>query len=33
VAGILMEMGFTRVSALKGGWAAWRKAEYPLEKK
>ncbi|MFO0753486.1 MAG: rhodanese-like domain-containing protein [Thermodesulfovibrionales bacterium] len=33
MAGILKEHGFTRVSALKGGYAAWRKAEYPLETK
>jgi len=33
VAGILIEDGFKEVYALKGGWAAWRKAEYPLELK
>ncbi|MBZ0157341.1 MAG: rhodanese-like domain-containing protein [Alphaproteobacteria bacterium] len=33
MAGILREHGFTRVFALKGGYGAWRKAEYPLEDK
>jgi rhodanese-related sulfurtransferase len=33
VAGILIEEGFKKVSALKGGWGALRKAEYPLEMK
>jgi rhodanese-related sulfurtransferase len=33
VAGIFMEQGVTKISALKGGYGAWRKAEYPLESK
>jgi len=28
-----MEMGFTKVYALKGGWREWLKANYPTEKK
>jgi len=28
-----MEMGFTKVYALKGGWNEWSKADYPTEKK
>jgi rhodanese-related sulfurtransferase len=33
VASTLIEQGFTKVSALKGGYGEWRKAEYPLEMK
>jgi rhodanese-related sulfurtransferase len=33
VAGILMEEGLKNLSALKGGWGAWRKAEYPVAMK
>jgi len=29
----LMEIGYTRVYAVKGGWAAWEKAGYPVEPK
>jgi 3-mercaptopyruvate sulfurtransferase SseA len=29
----LMEMGYPRVSALKGGWIEWEKSGYPIEKK
>jgi rhodanese-related sulfurtransferase len=29
----LMEMGFTKVYALKGGWNEWKTAGYPVEKK
>jgi len=29
----MMELGFPKVSALKGGWAAWEKAGYPTEPK
>jgi len=28
-----MEMGFTKVYALKGGWNEWSNADYPTEKK
>jgi len=28
-----MEMGHTKVYALKGGWKEWSKANYPTEKK
>jgi len=28
-----MEMGYTKVYALKGGWREWDKAGYPTEKK
>jgi len=28
-----MEMGYTKVYALKGGWKEWDKAGYPTEKK
>jgi len=28
-----MDMGFTKVYALKGGWREWFKANYPIEKK
>jgi rhodanese-related sulfurtransferase len=33
VAQELIEMGFTKVYALKGGWREWIKAKYPTEKK
>jgi rhodanese-related sulfurtransferase len=33
VAQRLMDMGFTKVHALKGGWNEWLKANYPTEKK
>jgi rhodanese-related sulfurtransferase len=33
VAQELIETGFTKVYALKGGWNEWYKAEYPVEKK
>jgi 3-mercaptopyruvate sulfurtransferase SseA len=29
----LKEMGFTKVSALQGGWREWLGAGYPTEKK
>jgi rhodanese-related sulfurtransferase len=29
----LIEMGYHRVYALKGGWIEWEKAKYPIEKK
>jgi rhodanese-related sulfurtransferase len=29
----LMEMGYPRVYALKGGWLEWEQAKYPVEKK
>jgi rhodanese-related sulfurtransferase len=29
----LIEMGFTKVYALKGGWKEWNKDKYPTEKK
>jgi rhodanese-related sulfurtransferase len=29
----LIEMGFTKVHALKGGWDEWSKNNYPIEKK
>ncbi len=29
----LMEMGYTKVSILKGGWPEWETAKYPMEKK
>jgi len=28
-----MDMGYTKVYALKGGWKEWDKAGYPTEKK
>jgi len=28
-----MDMGYTKVYALKGGWKEWQKAGYPTEKK
>jgi rhodanese-related sulfurtransferase len=30
---MLMEKGYTKVYALKGGWEEWNKAGYPTEKK
>jgi rhodanese-related sulfurtransferase len=33
VARTLMELGYTRVYALKGGWKEWKSAGYPVEKK
>jgi rhodanese-related sulfurtransferase len=33
VARKLMELGYTRVYALKGGWNEWKSADYPVEKK
>jgi peptidyl-prolyl cis-trans isomerase B (cyclophilin B) len=33
VAQTLLDMGYTRVYALKGGWKEWVKANYPTEKK
>jgi rhodanese-related sulfurtransferase len=33
VAQKLMEMGYTKVYALKGGWREWFKGNYPIEKK
>jgi rhodanese-related sulfurtransferase len=33
VAQKLMEMGYTKVYALKGGWREWLNADYPTEKK
>jgi rhodanese-related sulfurtransferase len=33
VARQLIEQGFTKVYALKGGWSAWEKAGYPTEPK
>jgi rhodanese-related sulfurtransferase len=33
VASKLIEMGYTSVYALKGGWVEWEKAGYPIEKK
>jgi 3-mercaptopyruvate sulfurtransferase SseA len=29
----LLDMGFTRVSVLKGGWREWFRAGYPTEDK
>ncbi|MCM2358943.1 MAG: rhodanese-like domain-containing protein [Geobacteraceae bacterium] len=29
----LMELGFTRVYALKGGWNEWEQAGFPTEAK
>ena len=29
----MIELGFTKVFALKGGWKAWLAAEYPTEPK
>jgi len=28
-----MAMGYPKVFALKGGWASWKKAGYPVETK
>jgi rhodanese-related sulfurtransferase len=33
VAQKLIEMGYTKVYALKGGWTEWSKGNYPTEKK
>jgi rhodanese-related sulfurtransferase len=33
VARKLIEKGFDKVYALKGGWNAWEKAGYPIEPK
>jgi 3-mercaptopyruvate sulfurtransferase SseA len=33
VAQDLLTMGFSKVSALKGGWVEWDKAGYPTEPK
>jgi 3-mercaptopyruvate sulfurtransferase SseA len=33
VAQKLMDMGYKKVYALKGGWREWLKADYPTEKK
>jgi len=33
VAQELIDAGFQKVYALKGGWKAWEKASYPVEKK
>jgi rhodanese-related sulfurtransferase len=33
VARKLIEKGFTKVYALKGGWNAWEKAGYPTDPK
>jgi rhodanese-related sulfurtransferase len=33
VAQKLMELGYMKVYALKGGWQEWSKANYPTEKK
>jgi len=30
---MLSKMGFADVYALKGGWQAWRKADFPIEPK
>ncbi len=29
----LMELGYGKVYALKGGWREWQNAGYPVEKK
>jgi 3-mercaptopyruvate sulfurtransferase SseA len=29
----MMELGFTKVYVLKGGWKGWEKAGYPAEPK
>jgi rhodanese-related sulfurtransferase len=29
----LMDKGYTKVYALKGGWKEWEKAKFPAEKK
>jgi rhodanese-related sulfurtransferase len=33
VARQLLDMGFSRVYALKGGWWEWEEAGYPMEPK
>jgi rhodanese-related sulfurtransferase len=33
VAGHFIKNGYPNVYALKGGWHAWKKAGYPVEKK
>ncbi|MBF0404556.1 MAG: hypothetical protein HQL00_11370 [Nitrospirae bacterium] len=33
MAQILLQMGYTKVYALKGGWNEWEKAQYPVESK
>jgi rhodanese-related sulfurtransferase len=33
VAQQLIEMGYQKVYALKGGWVEWSKNNYPVEKK
>jgi len=33
IARLFIELGFTKVFALKGGWEEWLKAGYPTEKK
>jgi len=33
VAQKLIAMGYTKVYALKGGWAEWSNNNYPVEKK
>jgi rhodanese-related sulfurtransferase len=33
VAQKLMDMGYTKIYALKGGWKEWLNAGYPTEKK
>jgi len=30
---LLMQKGYTKVFALKGGWRAWEAAKYPVEPK
>ncbi|MRR16762.1 MAG: hypothetical protein EG826_09945 [Deltaproteobacteria bacterium] len=30
---MLLDLGFKKVSALKGGWHAWKDAQYPVEPK
>lgn len=30
---VVKEKGLTNVAALKGGWAAWQRAGYPVEAK
>jgi rhodanese-related sulfurtransferase len=30
---MLIKEGYTKAYALKGGWAAWLKDKYPIEKK
>ncbi|MBF0458794.1 MAG: hypothetical protein HQK99_12970 [Nitrospirae bacterium] len=33
MAQLLLQAGFTKVYALKGGWNEWEKAKYPVEPK